>query len=428
MAVEFPASPTLGQRFVAENTVTYTWLGNRWSSETAIESGLAEYYVEGGRADFVYDPTTNTILDGGTAANGPTPTIVTYLSGDSELSVGDYSEYANIAYSIENPFGSSIVEAGVFHTLGIDITSYDSETLGSYLYTTAVEYCDNNFPGYQGIQRYVLRDGNDATQNYANCSAAVTASPSLGTTIKQRIHAWYSGLQDYTVCAYAKNSDGTIFVSERITWSAYGPCFVEGTLITLADGTTKAVEDITYDDDILVWDFDHGTYAEAKPIWVKQPQQLDRHNRLTFSDGTVLLTVFNHEIFNKQAGAFTKPMTDATPIGTITYNQMGEEVTLVSKEVIREPVTYYNVWTEYHLNLFAEGILTSNRFNNIYPIVAMKFVKDDRALRPVEEFVGIDDKYIKGLRLQEQTYSVDYIRDYINERLVKLNITQAVEV
>ena len=121
-------------------------------------------------------------------------------------------------------------------------------------------------------------------------------------------------------------------------------------------------------------------------------------------------------------------MTDATPLGTITYNQMGEEVTLVSKEVINEPVTYYNVWTEYHLNLFAEGILTSNRFNNIYPIVAMKFVKDARALRAAEEFAGIDEKYIKGLRLQEQTYSVDYIRDYINERLIKLNIKQAVEV
>jgi hypothetical protein len=426
MAVEFPANPVYGQRFVAENTVTYTWLGNRWSSETAIESGLAEYYVEGGRADFVYNPETNTLLDGGTAANGPTLTTVTYLPGDSEFGVGDNTEYANIAYSIDSL--NYIVEAGVFQSLGIDLTSYDSENLGSYLYTTAVEYCDNNFPGPQGIQRYVLRNGNDASQNFANCSATVNTEPSLATTIKQRIHAWYGGIRDYTVCAYAKDSDGTIFVSERITWTGQGPCFVEGTLITLADGTAKAVEYITYDDDILVWDFDHGTYSQAKPIWVKQPQQLDRHNRLTFSDGTVLLTVFNHEIFNKQAGAFTKPMTDATPLGTITYNQMGEEVTLVSKEVIREPVTYYNVWTEYHLNLFAEGILTSNRFNNIYPIVAMKFVKDDRALRPAEEFAGIDDKYIKGLRLQEQTYSVDYIRDYINERLIKLNIKQAVEV
>lgn len=30
------------------------------------------------------------------------------------------------------------------------------------------------------------------------------------------------------------------------------PCFVEGTQISLADGTTKAVEDITMSDELLV--------------------------------------------------------------------------------------------------------------------------------------------------------------------------------
>jgi hypothetical protein len=137
----------------------------------------------------------------------------------------------------------------------------------------------------------------------------------------------------------------------------------------------------------------------------------------------VLRTV-GHHVFNKQAGEFTMLVRDTTPVGTITFNEQGEEVTLISKETIQEPVRFYNVWTQYHLNLFADSILTSNRFNNIYPIRDMKFVKDARVLRPLEEFANIDPKYIAGLRLQEQPaqYSAEYIRDYVENKLERLNI------
>jgi hypothetical protein len=202
-------------------------------------------------------------------------------------------------------------------------------------------------------------------------------------------------------------------------------CLVEGTMITMADGSYKAVEDVRYDDLIRVWNFDLGEFSEALPVFVKREETHHEHNRFTFSDGTVLRTV-GHHVFNKQAGAFTMLVRDTTPVGTITVNELGEEVTLVSKETIQEPVKFYNVWTQYHLNLFADGILTSNRFNNIYPIQDMKFVKDSRALRPLEEFANIDPKYISGLRLQEQPkhYSAEYIKDYIDNKLERLNIDQ----
>jgi hypothetical protein len=56
----------------------------------------------------------------------------------------------------------------------------------------------------------------------------------------------------------------------------------------------------------------------------------------------------------------------------------------------------------------------------------MKFVKDSRALRPLEEFANIDPKYISGLRLQEQPkqYTAEYIKDYIDNKLERLNIDQ----
>ena len=39
------------------------------------------------------------------------------------------------------------------------------------------------------------------------------------------------------------------------------------------------------------------------------------------------------------------------------------------------------------INCFAEGILASNRYSNIYPIDGnMKYVKEDRQIRPYSEF------------------------------------------
>jgi hypothetical protein len=230
----------------------------------------------------------------------------------------------------------------------------------------------------------------------------------------------------YTVMAFATTANGTSY-SAPVAGNGGYICFPAGTMITLSNGTKKAIEDIGYSDDILVWDFDLGVYASAKPIWIKASETATEYNVLTFSDDSVLKTVGNHHIFNKQAERFTHTMTADTPIGTVSINEQGEEITLVSAEVVKEPVEFYNVWTDYHLNMFAEGVLTSNRFNNTYPMVGMKFVKGNKELRSLTEFNGIDPRWINGLRLQEQTqeHTAEYIKWYISERLEKLSVDSA---
>jgi hypothetical protein len=68
--ITFPTDPALGQEYVATNGATYVWLGNRWSSVTAINNQTAAYIEEGGDA-FTWATTTNnlydTTLDGGIA-------------------------------------------------------------------------------------------------------------------------------------------------------------------------------------------------------------------------------------------------------------------------------------------------------------------------------------------------------------------------
>jgi hypothetical protein len=194
-------------------------------------------------------------------------------------------------------------------------------------------------------------------------------------------------------------------------------CLLAGTMIAMADGTHKAIEDITYTDRMLSWDFDRGCYAETTALWIKRCETGSQYNLLTFSDGTTLRTFDQHRIFNKQAGAFTYPMTDATPIGTVTVNEHGEEITLISKEVVVDTIEYYNVITDYHMNLFSDTVLTSCRFNNIYTITDMKFVKDSRMLRTRDEFENIPDRFFYGLRLSEQTYDLAMTEWYVTRLL-----------
>ena len=219
----------------------------------------------------------------------------------------------------------------------------------------------------------------------------------------------------FTVYAYVTSNAGTYYSNSATGTS--GICLLAGTQIALSDGTYKAIEDITYTDKMLSWDFDRGCYAETTALWIKYSETGSQYNLLTFSDGTTLRTFDQHRIFNKQAGAFTYPMTDATPIGTVTVNEHGQEITLTNKQVIQDTIEYYNVITDYHMNLFSDSVLTSCRFNNIYPITDMKFVKDARTLRTRDEFENVPDRFFNGLRLAEQTTDIETVEWYVNRLL-----------
>lgn len=159
-------------------------------------------------------------------------------------------------------------------------------------------------------------------------------------------------------------------------------CIIAGTLITLADGTKKPIENVTYNDNLLVWDFYNGCFASAKPSWIKIRQTAEVYNKLTFDNGTTLGLVGEggtqgyHRIFNKQANMFTHTGVPETPIGTITFAEDNSEPVLLKQELIHENVDYYNITTDKHFNLFANGILTSCRCSNLYKIENMKYVGD----------------------------------------------------
>jgi hypothetical protein len=323
-------------------------------------------------------PTTNV---------GPDTASVPTLSITAHTFPG-YGTNGSITYNISNTGNDTIVETGVIYG-----------TTATYAASTDVCSGSNII-----AERKVIRAAD-------SCANAPTTGLSGSQTIDFDANTFEGDTID--VRAFARNAAGVAYSSNTLTWSVV-ICLAEGTLITLADNTQKAIEDITMNDQLKVWDFDNSMFASAQPLWIKRKESTTQYNLLTFSDGSQLKTINQHRIFNKQAGAFTYPMTDDTPIGTITVDDRGNEITLTDKRVVYDQVNYYNIITDYHMNCYAEGVLTSLRFNNIYNIASMKFVKDSRELRDLSEFEGIDSRWITGLRLREQTQDIGMIRKYID--------------
>ena len=212
---------------------------------------------------------------------------------------------------------------------------------------------------------------------------------------------FYVTLEDYTMVR------GTDLIIEGYTYT-FMPCYLRGTLITLADGSTKVVEEISYEDELLVWDFDNGCFASAKPLWIKQAQMTKRYYRFKFDDGTEIGLVGQngkcHRLFNVEKQEFISG-TDFH-VGEHTFNVKGEVVKLVGIEIVEQEVEFYNIVTDFHMNCFTNGLLTSTQYNNVYPIKDMKFVKDGRELVPFEAYEGIPKEFYDGMRLGEQDLSI----------------------
>lgn len=225
--------------------------------------------------------------------------------------------------------------------------------------------------------------GGSATIKYKNGTSANVGAGTYQNVVSIQ-DVSYAGSDDrsYTLTdasgethsiPYTLTSNSTIDI---YSWQ----CLVEGTQITLANGTAKAIEDITYDDELLVWNFYEGKFDSAKPAWIKVEETTPRYNLVKFSNGVEVGfagpggDIGYHRVFNKEAKAFTHTGVVDTPNGTTTFAQDGSYPTVVSQKVIEKPVKYYNVITDKHYNIFANGILTSCRLSNLYKIEDMKYV------------------------------------------------------
>lgn len=202
--------------------------------------------------------------------------------------------------------------------------------------------------------------------------------------------------------AYATNAIGTSY-GDTLSGTVF-LCLGEDTVVTTSYGT-KLIQDIDYDDELLVWNFDEGCYTYAKPVWIMQPFTNQQYCQAKFDNGSEIITIADgkgHSIFNFDKGIFDHVMKQ--DIGTTTIEESGKKVKLLEKNLVKGEMRFYNVITHTHMNLFSNGILTSTKLNNIYPIENMKFLKTAKIKQKIK---GVPKELHKGLRLSEQSDNVE---------------------
>ena len=137
-------------------------------------------------------------------------------------------------------------------------------------------------------------------------------------------------------------------------------CVTPDTLVTLADGTQKEIQYVTYTDKLLVWDFTKGEYTTATASIVMN-HGYDYYTVVTlnFADGTVVKTINGHGFYDVATNEFIilNEVNAESYIGHEFATQNGT-TKLVSYSVATEYTESWSVLTIEHYNCILEGMLT----------------------------------------------------------------------
>ena len=145
-------------------------------------------------------------------------------------------------------------------------------------------------------------------------------------------------------------------------------CVAEGSLITLADGTQVAVEDLTGDEMLLVWNMKTGNFDTAPILFI------DNHARtsysvinLYFSDGTSVKVIDEHAFWNSSLNKYTFLRNDAAKYIGDSFNKQTTDangnmtwtnVELVDVNITDEVTTAWSPVTYSHLCYYVNGMLS----------------------------------------------------------------------
>lgn len=95
---------------------------------------------------------------------------------------------------------------------------------------------------------------------------------------------------------------GSIYHNGVVVSTGSG-CLVKGTMITMADGSKKAIEDVRSGDEVLSYDFEHQTAVPAVVLFNTEHEATVYSRKQLFSDGSTLETVGEHYVYNVNGSA-----------------------------------------------------------------------------------------------------------------------------
>ena len=146
-------------------------------------------------------------------------------------------------------------------------------------------------------------------------------------------------------------------------------CLLGDTLITMADGSQKRIDEIVPGDEVLSIDAYTGEFFANKVV--ENDADIGgyvgpNYDVFTFDDGTIIKTTMSHLFYNVELGRSVD--INKWEIGQRGYTQRKTYARLISHEKVNEPAVGYNIKCGeggMHTNYFANGILAGDNKMNI---------------------------------------------------------------
>ena len=202
---------------------------------------------------------------------------------------------------------------------------------------------------------------------YKSSGSIINASNGLTAPTREgySFGGWYT-TSDYTGTAYI---DITTAPNGRLyaKWTE-SSCVAVGTMITLADGTQKAVEQLTGEEMLLVWNMYTGQFDSAPILFIdKDSSGTYKVITLEFSDGTTVDVIDEHAFWDFDLNRYVFLREDAAQYIGHSFNKqtVGDdgEMTYVAVELIgvvteERYTSAYSPVTYGHLCYYVNGMLS----------------------------------------------------------------------
>ena len=196
-----------------------------------------------------------------------------------------------------------------------------------------------------------------------------------GTTIKPTVEYLESKNQSFTIDGKNHTSGDPYTVNKHVTIYAYSKgssCVVSGTLITLADGTTKKVEELVGNEKLLIWNHMTGKYEQADIAYiVNHNNEMSNYEviYMIYEDGTKLGIVEEHVFYvyelNKYIAITEDNVEDYLGYTFMKTDPLTGRLVKVKLVDVEYEIVYtglYEVVTYQNITCFTNGILSASAY------------------------------------------------------------------
>lgn len=195
---------------------------------------------------------------------------------------------------------------------------------------------------------------------------------------------YYYGTKITTSTRMEIAADHTLTADWSSDWiDTKNDCIADGTLVKMADGTSKKVEDLTVGESVLAWDFKTQQYV-ATPISliVYHGDELADVLTFRFENGNSVRILGNHVFFDatlkKYVTVNADNYTEFVGHEFLAYDESGSyaRTKLVSLDITQEYVGAYAIVTAYYYNAITDDMITCTPTISVYELIS-SYILDD---------------------------------------------------